>query len=104
MRVPRHATPDEPPLSARSVRATVSGTVQGVGFRWFTERELGALGVTGSVRNLPDGRVEAIVEGSEELVERALRVLHEGPPGARVTAVEVENVPAQGSSGFEIAT
>jgi acylphosphatase len=91
-------------LSERCVRATISGTVQGVGFRWFTQRELGVLGVVGTVKNLPDGRVEAVVAGSKELVERALGVLHQGPPGAHVTAVEVEELPAQGASGFVIVT
>jgi acylphosphatase len=84
------------------VRATISGTVQGVGFRWFTERELGALGVAGYVRNLPSGCVEAVVEGSPERVEQALVVLGTGPPGARVTDVEIEEQDAPGHSGFEI--
>jgi acylphosphatase len=89
-------------LSSRCVRATISGTVQGVGFRWFAERELRALGVNGTVRNLPDTRVEAIVEGSPELVERALALLGRGPAGSHVSDVEIAEIPSQGSSGFEI--
>jgi acylphosphatase len=84
------------------VRATISGSVQGVGFRWFAERELGALGVSGTVRNLPDSSVEAIVEGSPELVERALALLRRGPAGSLVTGVEVTELSSQGLSGFEI--
>lgn len=86
------------------MRATISGTVQGVGFRWFTDRELSSLAVAGYVRNLPDGRVEAIVEGSPERVEQALAVLRTGPPGAEVSRVKVEELPTQGYDGFEIRT
>jgi acylphosphatase len=84
------------------VRATISGTVQGVGFRWFAERELEALGVRGTVRNLPDRRVEVIAEGTPEQIEQAHALLRTGPAGARVTEMEVEDLPAQGFSRFEI--
>jgi acylphosphatase len=80
----------------------ISGTVQGVGFRWFTEQQLSALGLTGYVRNLPDHRVEAVIEGRVERVDQALVILAKGPPGASVTNVELEDLPQQGLPGFEI--
>jgi acylphosphatase len=68
-------------------RFVISGRVQGVGFRWFTKDVAMREGVTGWVRNLPDGRVEALVEGDDEAVTRVERALHSGPPGARVHTV-----------------
>lgn len=86
----------------RCVRATISGTVQGVGFRGFTERELRALGATGYVRNLADGRVEAVIEGDSEVVDLALAILSEGPRGARVADVALEEISVQGHASFAI--
>ena len=68
-------------------RFVISGRVQGVGFRWFTKDVAVREGVTGFVRNLPDGRVEALVEGDADAVTRVERLLRRGPPGARVQAV-----------------
>lgn len=68
-------------------RFVISGRVQGVGFRWFTRDVAVREGVTGYVRNLPDGRVEALVEGDAESVTRVERLLRQGPPGARVQTV-----------------
>ena len=68
-------------------RFVIDGRVQGVGFRWFTKDAAMEEGVTGWVRNLPDGRVEALVEGDAEAVTRIERALHTGPPGARVATV-----------------
>jgi len=68
-------------------RFVISGRVQGVGFRWFTKDVAVREGATGFVRNLPDGRVEALVEGNAEAVTRVERLLRQGPPGARVQAV-----------------
>ncbi len=67
----------------------VSGKVQGVWFRGTTKDEADKLGLTGWVRNLPDGRVEAIFEGEKEKIEKAIQFCGKGPRGARVTAVEV---------------
>ena len=86
----------------RSVRALISGIVQGVGFRYATEREARALGARGYVQNLADRRVEAVFEGDAETVDRALAFVREGPPLANVTGVEVEPISYQGFSGFEI--
>ena len=67
----------------------VKGKVQGVYFRGYTQQEALAAGVTGWVRNLPDGSVEAIFEGEREAVERLVTWCRKGPPAARVTDVMV---------------
>jgi len=75
-------------------RFLVSGRVQGVGFRWFVQ-ELAALeGAAGWVRNLPDGRVEALVQAEAEAVTRIGRRIRRGPPGAHVDQVDVTEEPA----------
>jgi acylphosphatase len=72
-------------------RYVVSGRVQGVGFRYFTQDTALREGVTGWVRNLADGRVEALVEGDGEAVTRVERALRSGPRGARVEHVSVDD-------------
>ena len=67
----------------------VSGRVQGVFFRSETQDEALRHGLTGWVQNLPDGRVEAVFEGEKENVERLVEFCRRGPPGARVTKVDV---------------
>jgi acylphosphatase len=66
----------------------ISGVVQGVFFRQATRRRAQELGLTGWVRNLPDGRVEAVFRGSTEAVQAILEWCHEGPPSATVERVE----------------
>lgn len=83
-------------------RFLVSGHVQGVGFRWFAQEAARREGMSGSVRNLPDGRVEAIVEGDEESIGRFEMALRRGPSRARVTNVEIDDVPPTGRSGFSV--
>ncbi|GIW39526.1 MAG: acylphosphatase [Candidatus Binatia bacterium] len=78
------------------VHLLVSGRVQGVGFRFSALDHARRLGLTGWVRNLPDGRVEIVAEGDPERIERFVRWCHEGPPGALVTHVEEERLPASG--------
>jgi acylphosphatase len=89
--------------SSRRVVALVSGDVQGVGYRWFVRGLASSAGVAGSARNLPDGRVEVVLEGAEDDVSAVLDAL-DGPdaPGA-VSGVDVRNEPAQGSTGFTTA-
>jgi acylphosphatase len=67
----------------------VSGRVQGVFFRNETQDEAVRQGVTGWVRNLPDGRVEAVFEGEKDRVERLIEFCRLGPRGAKTTHVEV---------------
>ena len=68
----------------------VSGRVQGVYFRQTTQEHAESRGVTGWVRNLSDGRVEAVFEGEEESVEALVEYCRHGPSAARVTGVEAE--------------
>ena len=67
----------------------VSGMVQGVFFRSETQYEAKKRNVTGWVRNLPDGMVEAVFEGEEEKVKELINFCKHGPPGARVASVDV---------------
>ena len=78
-------------------RFVVGGRVQGVGFRWFVHEAAGREGVTGYVRNLPDGTVEAFVEGDGEAVTRVERAIRMGPPGARVATVVTTDEPPSGA-------
>jgi acylphosphatase len=83
-------------------KLVISGRVQGVGFRWFTQDAASREGVTGWVRNLPDGRVEALVEGEDEAVTRVERALRSGPRGARVDDVNVDVEEPGGYRRFTI--
>jgi acylphosphatase len=71
-------------------RFLVGGRVQGVGFRWFVKETAMREGVTGWVRNLHDGRVEALVEGESGAVDRVEQALREGPRSAHVERVGVQ--------------
>lgn len=73
-------------------RFLVSGRVQRVGFRAFVANAARREGICGFVRNLADGRVEAVGEGDREAVERFVRALHQGPPLSRVLDVIVEEL------------
>ncbi len=77
-------------VSSIALHAWVSGRVQGVFFRDSTRRRAIALGLTGWVRNLHDGRVEALFVGSRSACEQALEFVRLGPTGANVSGVEVE--------------
>jgi acylphosphatase len=84
-------------------RFLLSGRVQGVGFRYFVQDHAAVEGVHGYVQNLADGRVEALIEGDEESVERVERALRRGPAGARIDNVVVEDtVPSGRAIGFSI--
>jgi acylphosphatase len=80
----------------------VEGRVHGVFFRDTTRRTAQALGLGGWVRNLPDGRVEAVFEGGRDLCEKALVFVHKGPPAARVDKVDSEWEAEEGLDGFHI--
>lgn len=86
------SAPDPSP-SRRRVHVVVSGLVQGVGFRFASEREARKLGLSGWVRNLPDGSVEALVEGTPDVVQKFLDWCHVGPSAARVTSVRHRDEP-----------
>lgn len=80
----------------------VSGRVQGVWFRDTCCEQARNLGVAGWVRNLADGRVEAVFEGPDGAIERMVAWCHEGPSRARVDAVEVAVRTVTGLAGFRI--
>jgi acylphosphatase len=80
----------------------VQGHVQGVFFRETTRRRATTAGVAGWVRNLPDGRVETVLEGEREAVDALVAYVREGPRGARVDWVDVEAEEPEGLTGFEI--
>ncbi len=84
-------------------RVRVRGRVQGVFFRGATQEQAQRLGVAGWVRNLPDGSVEALLEGPQGAVEALLAFLAQGPPAARVEGLEAqEDLPVEGLDGFEV--
>jgi acylphosphatase len=76
-----------------AVRFLVHGRVQGVGFRWWVWRQAGRLGLRGLARNLGDGSVEVIADGSESALADLERALAQGPPAAQVERVEKFQVP-----------
>lgn len=78
------------------VRVLAGGRVQGVAYRFYAEKYAGLLGITGWVRNLPDGRVEVLAEGSAGSVETFLDRLREGPSLARVETFDVRREPPKG--------
>ncbi len=83
--------------------ATVRGMVQGVGFRWFVQREAARLGLDGWVANQADGSVEVVAEGPETALGELVLMLWEGPPGASVGGVDARHEPARGNlTGFTI--
>jgi acylphosphatase len=87
----------------RRVVALVSGSVQGVGYRWFVRGRAAAAGLAGSATNLPDGRVEVVLEGADAAVRAVLVDLQGAQAPGAVTRVEVRDEPVQGTSGFTTA-
>ena len=84
-------------------RFAVTGRVQGVGFRYFVHEAATREGVTGYVRNLTDGSVEAYVEGETEAVDRMERAIRTGPRGAHIRTVHAESEePAGGYNDFSV--
>ncbi len=78
-------------------RVVVRGRVQGVAFRASVRSHARSVGAKGWVRNLPDRTVEAVIEGSEDVVEAVVDYCRTGPPAARVEHVEVMEEPATGA-------
>ena len=84
-------------------RFIISGRVQGVGFRYFAIRAARQAGVAGTVRNLPDGTVEAIAEGTQTSIDEFRRALELGPSFGHVARVdEMEIQPSGRYTGFEV--
>ncbi len=85
------------------LRIYLSGVVQGVGFRAYTQRVAESYGLSGWVRNLPDGRVEVLVEGDEEVIFHFLKDLWKGPRLSRVDRMElIREAPDDPLHGFDI--
>ncbi|MEN3029035.1 MAG: acylphosphatase [Aquificaceae bacterium] len=86
-----------------ALKVYVSGIVQGVGYRAFTKRLGRSYGLSGWVRNLPDGRVEVFVQGDRDVVWSFVRELMEGPPAGRVDRMELfREVPRDEERDFTV--
>ncbi|MBZ5569850.1 MAG: acylphosphatase [Acidobacteriia bacterium] len=95
------ASQTKPQLHTR--RYMVRGRVQGVGFRWFVEREAHIQGIHGWVRNTFDGSVEVLATGTRDQLSSLRRKLQQGPRAARVDQVEEsEALPVEGLNTFRI--
>lgn len=81
-------------------RLIIHGRVQGVFYRDWTVSTARQLGLNGWVRNLPDGTVEAHLEGAADAVEAMIEKMHEGPPAARVERIERREAEPQKCEGF----
>lgn len=85
-----------------ATRFLIAGRVQGVGYRDWCRREAERRGLTGYVRNLPDGRVEAVFYGEHGVVDEMLAACRKGPPGASVTSVGLDAADLPPVEGFTI--
>lgn len=85
-------------------RLAIEGRVQGVGFRYFMQHKARALGITGWVRNRPDGSVEAVVQGSTGAVDEMVALARRGPPSAKVTNVSVSDADGTFKSFDQLPT
>jgi acylphosphatase len=91
------------PGSSERLVATARGHVQGVGYRWYVERQAEGFRLDGWVSNQADGSVEVVAEGPEDLLAQLVLALWEGPAGSSVSTVDVRYEPARGNIvGFDI--
>ena len=92
-----------PEARLRRIVVTVRGRVQGVGFRWFAQRQAERLGLAGWVSNQPDGSVKVVAEGEARSLDRFVAALRSGPPAASVREAEVRHEPPRGlGPGFDL--
>jgi len=89
-------------MNRECVHVFVKGVVQGVFYRSWTEQTARKLGLKGWVRNMPDGRVEALFEGNRNVVERMIELCRKGPPHAKVEYVQVMKEKPLGLERFEV--
>jgi acylphosphatase len=92
----------EASTQTRTVQVLISGRVQGVWFRGWTQETARGLGLDGWVRNRRDGNVEAVFSGPSDSVARMLRLCGEGPPGAGVADVEIVQEGGEAPRGLEV--
>jgi len=86
-------------MATQAKRVIVHGRVQGVGFRYFVQHVGNCLGLTGNVRNCPDGTVEIIIEGNPMKIIEFINAVEKGPSLARVQRVDVADIPVEGTYG-----
>lgn len=86
----------------RTVQVRIAGRVQGVGYRYWTERVAGELGLSGWVRNRRDGTVEAVFSGSPDDVAEMLERCRSGPRSAQVASIDVVEGATEPSPGFDV--
>ena len=89
-------------MSQIALHVRVAGRVQGVFFRAWTAEQARALGVVGWIRNAPDGSVEGHLEGDKSAVQQLVDLLHQGPPSAQVSKVDVEVADPEAGKRFEV--
>ncbi len=89
-------------MAKKAKRWFISGTVQGVGFRFFVQHKASAFGLSGWARNLPDGRVEVFASGSPDRLSDLAAALHVGPRMAEVRGIEEQDAEPDGGSSFSI--
>jgi len=87
---------------SRTIHLIIKGRVQGVYFRAWTEENARRLGLNGWVRNRRDGSVETVFNGGHDAVEQMMALCREGPPDARVEAVDVVQEGGAAPAGFEV--
>jgi len=85
-----------------SVHVRVSGRVQGVYYRAFTQDKARELGIKGWVRNIPGGGVEAVLEGERQKVGELLRLMKSGPAGSMILGMEFSELESKGYEDFQI--
>jgi acylphosphatase len=84
------------------VHVRVSGRVQGVFYRAFTQNKAREMGIKGWVKNVPGGGVEAVLEGERQKVGELLALMKAGPEGSMVLGMELSELKCKGFEGFEI--
>lgn len=86
----------------KTIGITVKGRVQGVSYRQNAKEKARSLGVTGHVRNMPDGNVYIVATGSDEQLRQLMAWCHKGPPAAKVESVEASALPLSSFTSFNI--
>ncbi|MEQ8444158.1 MAG: acylphosphatase [Alphaproteobacteria bacterium] len=89
-------------MTEKTVRVSINGRVQGVWYRAWTEKTAAGHGLSGWVRNRPDGSVEALFSGPADAVDRMLSDCRDGPPLAQVTGMDIADADPPGVSGFKV--